>query len=95
MANSIIAPSTYRYKEGQSVYETACNSVDNSIDRTRVSVAEISSSSMIYGESVGTATITDIYRDQTRRPLLSPQNSILALKSTIWPPYNDSSKMQV
>ena len=95
MANSIIAPSTYRYKEGQSVYETACNSVDNSIDQTRVSVAKVSSSSMIYGESVGTATISDIYRDQTRRPLLSPQNSILALKSTTWPPYNDSSKMQV
>ena len=92
-ANAIIASSTYQSDGGRAVYETAYNSVANNINRTRVAIAKVTSPEIIRGESIGEGTITEIYADETRRPLLSPQNSILALKSTFWPPHNDSSKM--
>ena len=44
--------------------------------------------------SRATVTTNTIYGDPTRRPLLSPQNSILALKPTIWP-NNENTMMQV
>lgn len=98
-ANSIITSSTYRSQTAPSIYETAANSVDTDIILSRTK--EVTSPSLIYSATnfdsiVGTGTISDIYGDPTRRPLLSPQNSILALKPTIWQTYNnENSMMQV
>lgn len=97
-ANSIITSSTYRSQTAPSIYETAANSVDTDIIQSRI---KVNSPSLFYSATkfdsiAGTGHVSDIYRDPTRKPLLSPQNSVLTLKPTVWQTYNnDNSMMQV
>ena len=105
-ANSLITSnsgsSAYPFQTATpSLCETSNNSVYISDTRSRNN--ENAVPTIAYGTTdadrtvVGSrATITakNIYGDPTRRPLLSPQNSILALKPSIWP-NNENTMIQV
>ena len=95
-ANSSLAASTVRSQNAPSIYETAANSIDTSLIRKNI---KSTASSVIYsGTNINSGNdnqISELYSDPSR-PLLSPQNSILTLKPTIWRACdNGSSMMQV
>ena len=95
-ANSSLAASTVRSQNAPSIYETAANSIDTSIIRKNI---KSTAPSVIYsGTNINSGNenqISELYSDPSR-PLLSPQNSILTLKPTIWRTCdNGSSMMQV
>ena len=95
-ANSSLAASTVRSQNASSIYETAANSIDTSLIRKNI---KSTASSVIYsGTNINSGNdnqISELYSDPSR-PLLSPQNSILTLKPTIWRACdNGSSMMQV
>ena len=96
-SNSVILPSSNRSQIAPSVYGTPTTEIDISRDYSKVT-----SSSQIYSDTqcdsiVNASHIGESrYRDPTTRPLLSAQNSVLALKPTVWRPYDDkNSIMQV
>ena len=96
-SNSVILPSSNRSQIAPSVYGTPTTDIDISRDYPKVT-----SSSQIYCDTqcdsiVNASHIGESrYRDPATRPLLSAQNSVLALKPTVWRPYDDrNSIMQV
>ena len=94
--NSIAAVSTARSKIVPSFYEAAVNSTDNNIHKQFKIVAP----SLIYNSTACNSIadvdpIIDIYGDQTGRPLLSRENSVLAIKPTVWRTYDNGTMMQV
>ena len=96
-SNSVILPSSNRSQIAPSVYGTPTTDIDISRDYSKVT-----SSSQIYSDTqcdsiVNASHIGESrYRDPATRPLLSAQNSVLALKPTVWRPYDDrNSIMQV
>ena len=96
--NSVITSSSYRSQTANSIYDTAVNSINTDI--TRSGLKEVDYSHVYSGTNFDciarTGTIRDIYSDPTKKPLLSPQNSILAIQPTIWQNYpNENSTMQV
>ena len=96
-SNSVILPSSNRSQIAPSVYGTPTTDIDISRDYPKVT-----SSSQIYCDTqcdsiVNASHIGESrYCDPATRPLLSAQNSVLALKPTVWRPYDDrNSIMQV
>ena len=96
-SNSIILTSSNRSQIAPSVYGTPTTEIDISRDYSKVT-----SSSQIYCDTqcdsiVNASHIGESrYCDPATRPLLSAQNSVLALKPTVWRPYDDrNSIMQV
>ena len=85
-ANSIAVASTNISHESASIYETAARSFDTNITQNNY---KVKTPSLIYSANnrnsyAETTTIRELYTDPIKRPLLSTQNSILALKPTVW-----------
>ena len=94
--NSITAVSTNRSNLAASIYETAANSIDYNIRDNFKGPSSSEFYSAIAHSVVEVDPINDVYCDPSRRPLLNHQNSILAVKPTVWRTYdNSNSTMQV